>query len=104
MAIMFIRYGVEKIFGYAGTQGYMETYGVPGMLLPLVILTEAGGGLCVLLGLFSRPVAIALAGFCALAALSFHWHPEDQMQMINFGGEISSATSLELSHYLKEPN
>ena len=84
MAIMFIRYGGEKIFGYAGTQGYMEAHGVPGMLLPLVILTEAGGGLCVLLGLFTRPVAIALAGFCVLTALFFHWHPEDQMQIINF--------------------
>ncbi|HEY9520390.1 MAG TPA: DoxX family protein [Methyloceanibacter sp.] len=84
MAIMFIQGGIEKIFGYAGAQGYMEAHGVPGVLLPLVILTEAGGGLCVLLGLFTRPVAIALAGFCVLAALFFHWHPEDQMQMINF--------------------
>jgi putative oxidoreductase len=91
MAIMFIRYGVEKIFGYVGTQGYMEAHGVPGMLLPLVILTEAGGGLCVLLGLFTRPVAIALAGFCVLTALFFHWHPEDQMQMINFMKNLTIA-------------
>jgi len=91
MAIMFIRYSVEKIFGYAGTQGYMEAHGVPGMLLPLVILTEAGGGLCVLLGLFIRPVAIALAGFCVLTALFFHWHPEDQMQMINFMKNLTIA-------------
>ena len=59
MAIMFIQSWREKIFGYAGAQGYMEAHGVPGVLLPLVILTEAGGGLCVLLGLFTRPVAIA---------------------------------------------
>ena len=70
LAIMFIQGGIEKIFGYAGAQGYMEAHGVPGMLLPLVILTEAGGGLCVLLGLFTRWWAIALAGFCVLAALS----------------------------------
>ena len=68
-----IRRGVEKIFGYAGAQGYMEAAGVPGVLLPLVILTEAGGGLCVLLGLFTRWAAIALAGFCVLAAILFHW-------------------------------
>src|SRR5678815_2928928 len=71
MAIMFIQAGISKIFGYAGAQGYMEAAGVPGVLLPLVILTEAGGGLCVLLGLFTRWWAIALAGFCVLAALFF---------------------------------
>src|SRR5262249_32521802 len=84
MAIMFIHEGISKMFGYTGAQGYMEAHGVPGVLLPLVILTEAGGGLCVLLGLFTRWWAIALAGFCVLTALFFHWHPEDQMQMINF--------------------
>ena len=66
-----------------------EAHGVPGVLLPLVILTEAGGGLCVLLGLFTRWWAIALAGFCVLAAFFFHWHPEDQMQMINFMKNIT---------------
>jgi putative oxidoreductase len=45
----------------------------------------------VLLGLFTRPVAIALAGFCVLAALFFHWHPDDQMQMINFMKNITIA-------------
>jgi putative oxidoreductase len=91
MAIMFLQAGIEKMFGYAGAQGYMEAHGIPGMLLPLVILTEAGGGFCVLLGLFTRWWAIALAGFCVLAALFFHWHPDDQMQMINFMKNITIA-------------
>jgi putative oxidoreductase len=91
MAIIFIQSGVEKIFGYAGAQGYMEAAGVPGVLLPLVILTEAGGGLCVLLGLFTRWAAIALAGFCVLAAILFHWQPGDMMQMINFMKNITIA-------------
>jgi putative oxidoreductase len=91
MAIMFIQSGVEKIFGYAGAQGYMEAAGVPGVLLPLVILTEAGGGLCVLLGLFTRWAAIALAGFCVLAAILFHWQPGEMMQMINFMKNITIA-------------
>ena len=91
MSIMFIQAGVEKIFGYAGSQGYMESHGIPGMLLPLVILVEAGGGLCVLLGLFTRWTAIALAGFCVLAAILFHWQPGDMMQMINFMKNITIA-------------
>jgi putative oxidoreductase len=91
LATMFIQAGISKILGYAGAQGYMEAHGVPGMLLPLVILTEVGGGLCVLLGLFTRYAAIALAGFCLLAGIFFHWHPDDQMQMINFMKNITIA-------------
>jgi putative oxidoreductase len=91
MSIMFIQAGVSKIFGYADTAGYMQAHGVPGMLLPLVILTEAGGGLCVLLGLFTRYAAIALAGFCVLAAIFFHWQPGDMGQMINFMKNITLA-------------
>jgi len=68
LSIMFIQSGAGKIFGYAGAQAMMERHGVSGALLPLVILTEAGGGLLVLLGLFTPYAAIALAGFCLLAA------------------------------------
>ena len=75
LSLMFIQSGISKIFGYADTQAMMEAHGIPGMLLPLVILTEAGGGLCVLLGLFTRWAAIALAGFCVLAAILFHSSP-----------------------------
>jgi len=91
LSVMYIQSGIMKIFGYAGTQGMMEAHNVPGMLLPLVILVEAGGGLCVLLGLFTRSAAIALAGFTVLAALLFHWQPGDMMQMINFMKNITIA-------------
>jgi putative oxidoreductase len=84
LSIIFIQAGWSKIFGYAGTAEHMQAAGVPGALLPLVILTELGGGLCVLLGLFTRWAAIALAGFCVLAAYLFHYQPGDMMQMINF--------------------
>jgi putative oxidoreductase len=91
LSIMFIQSGWEKIFGYAGTAEYMQAAGVPGSLLPLTILTELGGGLLVLLGLFTRWAALALAGFCVLAAYLFHYHPGDMMQMINFMKNITIA-------------
>ncbi len=91
MSIMFIVEGFEKIPGYAGTQGYMEAHNVPGLLLPLVIAIELGGGLCVLLGLFTRWAAILLAGFCLLAALLFHADFADRMQMIHFMKDITIA-------------
>jgi len=91
LAVMFIQAGISKIFGYAGTQQMMESHGIPGMLLPLVIFVEAGCGLGVLLGLFTRSSAILLAGFCGLAALFFHFDFADRMQMINFMKNITIA-------------
>mgnify|MGYP000063641312 CR=1 FL=1 len=34
LAQLFLMAGIGKITAYAGTQGYMEAMGVPGMLLP----------------------------------------------------------------------
>jgi putative oxidoreductase len=90
LSIMFIQAGWGKISGYSGTAGYMEAAGVPGALLPLVILTELGGGLLVLLGLFTRWSALALAGFCLLAGYLFH-HPGDPEQMISFMKNLTIA-------------
>ena len=91
LSIIFIQSGWSKIFGYAGTAAHMDAAGVPGVLLPLVILVELGGGLLVLFGWFTRYAAIALAGFCVLAAWFFHYHLEDQMQMISFMKNLTIA-------------
>jgi putative oxidoreductase len=91
LSIIFIQSGWSKIFGYAGTAAHMDAAGVPGVLLPLVILVELGGGLLVLVGLWTRYAAVALAGFCVLAAWFFHYHPADQMQMISFMKNITIA-------------
>ena len=79
---IFIGAGISKLgAGYAGTQGYMASVGVPGQLLPLVIALELGGGIALLLGFQTRLVAFLLAGFCIIAGLIFHTGA-DQMQQI----------------------
>jgi putative oxidoreductase len=55
-----------------GWAQYMGSAGVPGALLPLVILTELGGGLLLLAGWRTRAAAFLLAGFCVLANYFFH--------------------------------
>lgn len=83
LAQIFVLAGLNKLgTGYAGTQGYMDAMGVPGMLLPLVILLELGGGLALILGYKTRPVAWALAAFSIVAAVIFHYNLSDQMQTI----------------------
>ncbi len=86
---IFLLSGFFKITGYEGTQGYMEAMGVPGMLLPLVILLEAGGGLAIVAGWQTRLVSIALAIFTVAAAVIFHSNLSDQIQMIMFMKNIA---------------
>ena len=50
LAHIFLLSGLTKISGYAGVQGWMESAGVPGMLLPLVIILEIGGALALIVG------------------------------------------------------
>ena len=94
LAQIFLIAGFHKITAYAGTQGYMESVGVPGALLPLVILTEIGGGLALVLGWQTRWASLALAGFTLLAAFLFHFHLSDQIQSIMFMKNISIAGGL----------
>ena len=88
---IFLLSGIFKISGYEGTQGYMDAMGVPGMLLPLVILLEASGGLAIIAGWQTKLVSIALAVFTVIAAVIFHSNFSDQMQMIMFMKNIAIA-------------
>ena len=94
LAHIFVLAGMSKITGYAGTQGYMEMMGVPGMLLPLVIILELGGGLALIAGWQTKWTAYALAGFSVISAVIFHSNLGDQMQMILFMKNFAMAGGL----------
>jgi putative oxidoreductase len=91
LAVLFLIAGIGKVTGYADTQAYMTSMGVPGALLPLVIALELGGGALVVAGLWTRPIALALAAFTVLAALLFHANFADSMQQIMFLKNLSIA-------------
>jgi len=91
LATLFVASGLGKIAGYAATAGYMASQGVPGALLPLVIATELGGGLAIVLGWKTRVIAFLLAGFTLLTAVIFHNNFADQIQMIMFLKNVSIA-------------
>jgi putative oxidoreductase len=84
LSLIFVVSGAGKIGAYAGTQAYMDSMGVPGMLLPLVIALEILGGIAIVLGWQARIVAFLLAGFCLLSAVLFHGNIGDQGQQIQF--------------------
>ena len=92
MSAIFIMAGLNKLgAGYTGTQGYMESMGIPGALLPLVILLEIGGGLAILLGWQTRVAGFLLAGFSIITALVFHANFADQIQSILFMKNLAMA-------------
>ena len=93
---IFLLSGFFKISGYEGTQGYMEAMGLPGMLLPLVILFEVGGGLAIVAGWQTKLVSMVLAAFTLVAAVIFHSNLSDQMQMIMFMKNIAITGGLML--------
>ncbi len=74
LALMFVIAGYGKITGYDGTAGWMTAAGMPmvGVLLPLSILVELGGGIALIVGWKARWAALALAAFTLLASLTFH--------------------------------
>ena len=72
LAYIFLTDGWYQATHYAEVGDYMQQNGVAPALLPLVILTQLGGGILVLVGFKTRWAAIALMGFCLLAALFFH--------------------------------
>jgi putative oxidoreductase len=91
LSIIFLVAGIQKIGGYAGTQAYMESMGVPGMLLPLVIALEVGGAIAIIAGWRTRLVALLLAGFSVIAAAIFHRATGDNMQAILFMKNLAIA-------------
>lgn len=91
LPILFIVSGWGKLTGYAGTQQYMEVMGVPGFILPLVILLELGGGLAILFGLLTRTTALITAVFTLLTAFLFHSNFAEGVNAIMFMKNLSIA-------------
>jgi len=91
MPVLFITAGWGKITGYAGTQQYMEAMGVPGFMLPLVILLEFGGGLAILFGFLTRFTALFTAAFTILTAFLFHSNFAEGVNQLMFMKNLSIA-------------
>jgi putative oxidoreductase len=94
IAMLFIMAGVSKITGYDGTAQFMDGAGVSSALLPLVIIVELGGGIALAIGWLTRWWAWALAGFCIVSGVLFHYEPGNQMQMTMLMKNVALAGGL----------
>ena len=91
LAQLFLLAGISKLGAYSTTAAYMASVGVPAALLPLVIATELGGSIAIILGWKTRAAAALLAGFSLLTAVVFHNNFADQTQMIMFLKNVAIA-------------
>ena len=94
LALIFILAGIGKIQDPAGSMGYMQSAGVPSILLWPAIALELLGGLALAIGYKTRYMAFALAAFSLLTAAIFHSNFGDEMQMIMFLKNIAIAGGL----------
>lgn len=79
LGIIFFAHGAQKLLGWFGGYGWEGTIGfftqalsIPAPLAGLAILAEFFGGIAIILGLLTRPAALALAVTMAVAALKVH--------------------------------
>ena len=84
-ALLFIAHGTQKLFAYPAN-GPQRTVAVASLLGAAGVL-EAFGGLLMLLGLFTRPVAFVLSGEMAYAYFTQH-APRGVWPILN-GGELA---------------
>jgi len=94
LALIFIISGLGKLANPAGTSGFMESMGVPGILVWPTMALEVLGGIALVVGFKTRIAAFALAVFSIAAAVIFHHDFADQMQMIMFLKDFSIAGGL----------
>ncbi len=81
--LLFLEHGTGKLIGFPAHLPFVDQ--MPAGLLYFTGTMELVGGLLILLGLFTRPVAFVLAGFMAFAYFMAHF-PASFFPAIN-GGE-----------------
>jgi putative oxidoreductase len=88
-AFLFMQHGAQKIFGLlGGSRGGPPSFPT----LPWIAgVLEFFGGLLILIGLFTRPVAFILSGLMAVAYFKAH-APREFWPLLN-GGELAALYS-----------
>ena len=91
ISILFLLNGIFKINNYEGTVGWMESFGLPGILIIPAIILEIVGPILIIIGYQTRIAAASLSLFCIATAIIFHNDFSDQMQLTAFLKNIALA-------------
>ena len=93
LSFMFIMAGIQKFGDIAGTAGYIASVNLPApeIMAWLGAIFETVGGIAILVGFLTRPLAGLFAIFCAFLGAWFHYVPGDMMQMMIFSKDLTIA-------------
>jgi putative oxidoreductase len=86
-ALLFIEHGTQKLLGFPAPADPAMAGGSLGGLMLVSGILEAFGGLLILIGFLTRPVAFILAGFMAVAY--FMAHAPQNFFPVNNGGDAA---------------
>ena len=88
---IFLLSGINKIQNYEGSHSWMESLGVPGILLIPAIVLEVLAPILIMVGYRVKISAALLSLFCIATAIIFHTDFSNQMQFISFFKNIGLA-------------
>ena len=91
ISALFFLNGLFKIGNYDGTIEWMDSFGVPGILIIPAIILEIVGPILIILGYKAKISAGLLSLFCIVTAIIFHNDFSDQMQLGSFLKNIALA-------------
>ena len=91
ISVLFFLNGIFKMSNYEGSVGWMESFGLPGILIIPAIILELVCPILIIIGYKTKIAASLLCLFCISTALIFHNNFEDQMQLTSFLKNIALA-------------
>ena len=91
LSTLFLIEGINKIFNYARTIQYMESFSVPEYLAIPAIILEILFPLLLIIGYQTKIAAFVMAIFTIAVATIFHTNFDDHMQFITFFKDIAIA-------------
>jgi len=101
LMVLFVIFGWYKITGFSATVAYMGSVGVPmpTVVASIAVFLEFVVGLSIVVGFYTRPLALLLGFYTLAAAVIGHqfWHmvdPERIGTMINFYKNVSISGGL----------
>ena len=96
IGLPFAMSGLGKLAAFGPTTAMIAAVGlpVPPLAWAVAVLVELGGGLLLIAGYQTRAVALAMAVFSVVTAISFHSNFADQNQMIHFLKNVMMAGGL----------
>jgi putative oxidoreductase len=83
IALLFLGGAVQKWTEPGVVEGLLAGFGMPQLLVWPALAFNFGAALALIAGVWVRPVAAALAAYCAFTSV-FHYIPSDSWQMTIF--------------------